>query len=67
MQLELLISPLTKGAYFAQQLEVAAAEFRAHFPQAECHFSGANQLQWLSTSLPECDLNCHDCPLFRDF
>mgnify|MGYP002875730375 CR=1 FL=1 len=56
MQLELLISPLAKGAYFAQHLEVAAAEFKAHFPQAECRLSGENQLHWLSTSLPECDL-----------
>ena len=33
MKLKLLLSPLTRGAYFDDAVQVAKAEYLAHFPE----------------------------------
>ena len=57
MKFKLLVSPLAKGAYYASVLDVARAEFAAHFPQAEVVFERIGGLDFLNTDLEESTLH----------
>jgi len=51
--LKLLVSPLSKAAYFAELESVARAEFKAFFPSASCDFLHLANFHFLETDLDE--------------
>ncbi len=51
MNLKLLVSPLAKGAYFADYLEVARAEIRAHYPETDVRAEKIGALDFLGVEL----------------
>jgi|TARA_Y100000310_G_scaffold309670_1_gene354023 hypothetical protein len=56
MKLKLLLSPLTKAAYFADYLDVARAEFLAHYPASEAKLQRQATLDFLNVELNEEEL-----------
>lgn len=52
MKLKLLVSPLTKGAFFAQHLEVAQAELQAHVGECRVEVDVRGSLEFLTVELP---------------
>ena len=53
MDLSVLISPLTRGAYYGEYLDLARAEFEATFPDTEVEVVQQGGLDFLHTRLPE--------------
>jgi len=53
LNLKLLISPLSKGAYFADYPAVARAEFLAHYPECEVHLEKLATLSYLNVEVKE--------------
>lgn len=51
--MKLLVSPLSKGAYFADHLQVAQAEFKVVFPAAACSIKQFSNLDFIETDLSE--------------
>lgn len=56
MLLDLLVTPLATGAYFASVLDVARAELSVHFPGAEAEVVAHPMLTFLRVELPEAAL-----------
>jgi hypothetical protein len=55
MNVKLLLSPLTKGAYFADAVQVARAEYLAHFPGREVAEEWVGPLVFLNADADEAD------------
>ena len=53
MQVQLLLSPLAAGAYFASASEIAAAELRLLTPDAEITVEAVGPMSFLCADLPE--------------
>jgi 16S rRNA G966 N2-methylase RsmD len=56
MKLKLLLSPLAKAAYFGNYLEVAHAEFLAHYPECDVRPEKLATLDYLNVELYEEEL-----------
>jgi len=56
MRLMLLVSPLSKGAFFADRIDVARAELHAHFPECEATLERTPTLEFLNVRLDEAAL-----------
>ncbi len=48
----LLVTPLARGAYFDDTIDVAAREFHAHFPDSPVDIESRGPLTFLKTTLP---------------
>lgn len=53
MQVQLLLSPLARGAYFASVADIAAAELRLIAPEADATTETVGELTFLCADLPE--------------
>lgn len=56
MKLKLLLSPLTQGAYFADAIQVARAEYLAHYPDKEIEAEKVASLTFFNVDAEATDL-----------